>query len=159
MASVFPPLPLPDVADRHEFFANMLSVMTMLYDFIKQEREILEARAYDKLSGMPARKETLINIFAECIGNLRARDELRSLIKDIEYAQLMDASRILKTLAASNMKLLVGGINAVNTVIESVVEAAKEANPGKIGIYGDDGAVGSTGIECRRTPLSLNEDI
>ncbi|WP_343870576.1 hypothetical protein, partial [Caenispirillum bisanense] len=155
----FPPLVLPPIGDRHPFFKNMLEVMTDLYEFMKTERDILESRAYDKLAGMPARKEQLINIFAESIGNLRARDELKTKITELEYAQLMDASRVIKTIAVANMKLMAVGINAVSTVVESVVEAAKDANPGKIGIYGGDGAIGSSGIETRQAPVTLNEDI
>lgn len=148
------PLPLPRV--RTGFMGNICSVMEDLYEVLNQESAALEARDMTLVTHLQDRKEGLSRLYTECIVNLRRDPELAKGLSDTDREALKVAGDVLRKAVDENMRQLTSGIGAVESVIQSVIDIARELGAKDVQVYQPQGTMADG---KGRAALTVNREL
>lgn len=148
------PLPLPRV--RTGFMGNICSVMEDLYEVLNQESAALEARDMTLVTHLQDRKEGLSRLYTECIVNLRRDPELAKGLSDPDREALKAAGDVLRKAVDENMRQLTSGIGAVESVIQSVIDIARELGAKDVQVYQPQGTMADG---KGRAALTVNREL
>lgn len=133
------PLPLPRA--RSGFLGNICSVMEDLYDVLNQETAALEARDMALVAHLQDRKDGLAKLYIECIVNLRSDPDIAKSLSDTDRAALKAAGEVMRKTVDDNMHQLTAGIGAVESVIQSVIDIAKDLGSQDVQVYQSQGTM------------------
>lgn len=157
----WPTLPLPATSPNASYpiFAELFDLMHELYDLLKRETACVKAKDFDAVSKYALRKAGLTRLYEDSLTNLNKREDLKQRLTEEERTAVLAGGRMLREAAEENMKVLQANIMAVNAVIDTVVEVAKQMNSELLSTYGDTGAVRDNTVERSRKALSMNSKI
>lgn len=133
--------------------------MHELYDLLKRETASVNAKDFEAVSKFALRKAGLTRLYEESLANINKREDLKKRLTEEERNAILEGGRMLREAAEENMKTLQANISAVSTVIDTVVDVAKQMDTDLLSTYGDTGVMRGPTQERSRNALSLNNKI